>query len=253
METESDEAAAHETTVQGGAILRQLLRRTYVNPNPVLYWGQHEHLSVLCEGQTSIDTDVTGRVYTGFHCKGHAKVEADPDPFSFAMDSDGFRGVHACALNGYLDTLRVLVEQGGAMPFVQTRGGVDALMIARRRGHRHVLDYLMQFEGDRGAELLGTIRKSVEERRQREALANQEFDEGSLASAQELTLEEALRRREERLAEAMAKALEVSLLVLEQKAKPVETLPRKIWRAEWVQLDQKRGVGFYPRKPFHDE
>uniref|UniRef100_A0A7S2W1F5 Uncharacterized protein n=1 Tax=Rhizochromulina marina TaxID=1034831 RepID=A0A7S2W1F5_9STRA len=243
-----DEAAGKEAA--GGAVLRQLLRRTYVNPNPVPYWGDHSELQVLCEGATSIDSDENGRAFAAFHCKGHGKVEADPDLFAFAMDRDGFCGVHACALNGFLETLQALVEHGGAMPFVQTRAGVDALMIARRRGHHHILDYLTQFEGEQGVERLALIRKAVEERRQREALANEEYSQESLSSVHEFSLEEAQRRREERLAEAKAKALEASRMLFETKAKPVETLPRKFWQAEWVQLDEKRGVGFYPRKPF---
>ena len=75
---------------------------------------------------------------------------AEPEEFAAVIDSDGVTGVHACALNGYYDTLVQLVEEGGADPFVQTRSGIDALMMARRRGHRKILKYFEELQSDGG-------------------------------------------------------------------------------------------------------
>ena len=122
------------------AITLQAIKTVRVNPAPVDYWGDNEELTQLFAGEKNISTDPrTGQAAKmTFTCHAHAVVAEDPEAFASAVDPDGVTGVHACALNGYVDTLKLLVEEGGADPFVQTRSGIDALMMARRRGHREV-------------------------------------------------------------------------------------------------------------------
>jgi len=215
--------------------------------------------SQLFEGHLEIRTvdAKTGRTEVRFVCDNHAKVIADPDRYSLAVDEDGICGVHACAINGYLETLRALVELGGASPFAQARGRVDALMMARRRGHHHVLEYLESFEGERGAARLAEIAAQVEARRLREAGERAALlgeEEGSIDEAPTLDTEEIQAQKAEKAAEARAAAVEASMRAIQASAaKKVELLPRKIWRAEWCQIDDSRGVGFYPRKPLAEE
>jgi hypothetical protein len=255
--------------------LRKVLTTTSVNPSPVPYWGdaeRHPNLAKLFEGRVQLVTAQLDGTPTRssaasaapgpattitFVCTHHKAVVADPDAFSGAEDGESINGVHACALNGYLETLQVLIEEGGALPFKKARGGLDALMIARRRGHESVLEYLSTYEGRGGAQKLVKIQQRVAERRRREAaeraLLEGDFDGGSQSSGPSMTGEEAQKMREEKAAVARAAALERSMLAIQQEeVKVVELLPRKIWRAEWAQIDDNRGVGFYPRKPFAD-
>ena len=46
-----------------------------------------------------------------FICDAHAAVVAEPEEYAAVVDPDGVTGVHACALNGYYDTLVELVEE----------------------------------------------------------------------------------------------------------------------------------------------
>jgi len=248
----AEESSQEALKVNGAAFLRRALRKTHVNPKPVPYWGSESRLTELFAGEAMVETtdeDPTPRCI--FVCTAHQAVVDNPDFFAAATDSDGLTAVHACALNGYLDTLKVLVEDAAAPPFAKTRSGIDTLMVARRRGHRHILQYLVTFEGQHGAAKFLEIQQRVEERRRREeAAARLAQDGGSLDSMESLSMEEAQRQREARMQEAKAAALEKSMLALQEKVKVVELLPFEIWRAERVQMDKKRGVAYYPRKAY---
>lgn len=245
--------------------LRKILMTTSVNPSPVEYWGSAVHypnLAKLFSGHAQLVTapgSEAGAPRTTtviFLCNNHKSVVADPDAYSSVEDTELINGVHACALNGFVDTLKVLIEEGGALPFKKARGGLDALMIARRRGHESVLNYLSTFEGQGGAQKLIKIQQRVAERRRREAAerALRDGDGTSQSSEPSMTMEEVQKKREEKAAAARQEALDRSMLAIQQEeVKAVELLPRKIWRAEWFQMDENRGVAFYPRKPFADQ
>jgi hypothetical protein len=244
--------------------LQRILQQTSINPQPVAWWGTRSHaLADLFPGFMVCFTDSEGMTKVRFECSNHSTVADDPDKYAMVADDDGFSSVHACALNGYLDTLRVLVEEGGANPFAQTRHRIDALMLARRRGHASILEYLTDFEGRDGAARLSEIGDRVRERKRRtaEALAkltktaveSDESDEGSVVSDPGRPTVTGLQARAAKAAEARAAALAAAMKALEQvPAKAIERLPRTVWRAETVQLDEERGMGYYPRKPFAD-
>ena len=257
--------------------LQRILGLSAVNPNPVQYWGIQEEndgagglrpsaLAQLFSGQVQLRTDpASGLTRPHYVCFSHADVLADPDRFAGAVDEDGLTGVHACAINGFLETLQVLVELGGAAPFAQARGRVDALMIARRRGHKHILTFLTSLQGDRGSDRLAAIAASVAERRAKEAaekaalLSNDDAgDDGgaSLASslaAQTTASEASVARRVEKAAAARQAAVERSLkAIAKEQVEELELLPRVAWRGEMIVTDNSRGVGYYPRKPFSD-
>ena len=170
---------------------------TSVNPSPVEYWGSAVHypnLAKLFSGHAQLVTapgSEAGAPRTTtviFLCNNHKSVVADPDAYSSVEDTELINGVHACALNGFVDTLKVLIEEGGALPFKKARGGLDALMIARRRGHESVLNYLSTFEGQGGAQKLIKIQQRVAERRRREAAERALRDgDGTSQSSEEET------------------------------------------------------------------
>jgi len=67
----------------------------------------------------------------------------------------GLTAVHACAINGYLGLLKVLVDKAEASPLAVAPGlapmmssrlersrGADVMWMAKRRGHKHIVDWL---------------------------------------------------------------------------------------------------------------
>jgi hypothetical protein len=252
------------------AELQKIMSQTRSNPEPIPYWGKQDNMvsqkmSMLFEGRPMLKTDSKeGSNITRVHyyCDNHRAVVADPDAFAMIVDEDGVTGVHAAAINGYLDTLRILIERGGANPFAQVRGRVDALQMARRRGHNEVLEYLSSFQGEAGAQKLIAISAYVQDRRNKlaEQLAQLEgdmsgFEDGNEELEQEEEVEEEEKKKTvEAVAEAREVALRASMKAIQKDVvKSVELIPRKIWRAEWAEIDDKRGVGYYPRKPLAEE
>jgi len=249
--------------------LRRILSQTSVNPEPLSYWGSREDdegkptaLASVFSGRTVLKT-LGDATHATFRCDSHATVAADPDTFALAVDDDGITAVHACAINGYLETLKVLVEEGGASPFAQAKGSVDGLVLARRRGHAPVLQYLSSFASEQGKARLDAIQVQVLERRARKAAvaallerdaeggASDEASTGSQPSVITAVLAE---QRTAKQAEARTQAIAASMAAIQKGAeKEVELLPRKFWKAEYAQIDDARGVGYYPRKPLLEE
>ena len=73
-----------------------------------------------------------------------------------ACEHTGITALHACAINGYLSLMRNLVEFGHCDPLdvaehladffdkrIEKARGADALWMAKRRGHRDCVDYLL--------------------------------------------------------------------------------------------------------------
>ena len=82
-------------------------------------------------------------------------------PYATAIDeSSGIHGIHACAVNGYVELLKAFMELGGVDPLQKATGlsakvawvkrqcgaGVDCLWLARRRGHKGIVDHLLSME-----------------------------------------------------------------------------------------------------------
>jgi hypothetical protein len=250
--------------------LRNILKSTTVNPEPIPYWGPVEDdegnrppLSSMFCGRTILRTFSKTSTRATFQCDYHSAIVANPDAFSLAVDDDGCTGVHACAINGYLNTLKVLVEEGAASPYAKVSGQVDALVLARRRGHKAVLEYLISYADQEGRARFVEIQARVAERRARKAAvaALLERDEGlndddddASTSQPSVTTAVLAEQRTAKQAEARTQALKASMAAIQQDTvKPVELLPRKFWRAEYAQLDDARGVGYYPRKPLAEE
>ena len=255
--------------------LVRILATTSVNAAPVPYWrataedaeGQPSALAQAFAGSTRAKTDADGVTRPHYICDNHAKVVARVDHYALAEpDADGLRPVHACAINGFLDTLKVLVERGGADPFAACRAGkADCRELAKRRGHASSVGaYLAQFEGDVGSGRLASVMAAVAARRVAEAAkravelaaaAAENDDSSSYASTMASPASvEARQQRAMKAAEARERALEASMKAIQTDVVAnVELLPRVFWRAEFVVKDDSRGVGYYPRKPLADE
>ena len=86
--------------------------------------------------------------------KASLEAEGADSIYATAVDPEtGVRPTHACAVNGYASLLKLLVEVGGCDPLAQVlptvpaiRGRRDALWIAKRRGHKKVVEYLKSIE-----------------------------------------------------------------------------------------------------------
>lgn len=221
--------------------LIQSLRVPRVNPEPITYWGDDELLRNLFSGSSQISSE-DGRNKMVFNNNAHELIVANPEMYAAASDADGVNGVHACAVNGYLSTLRCLVECGGADPFSKTTfGGLDAEFIARRRGHRGVIQYLAELQKN-GRKLFKRIRARLE-------AARRGKDVPTLPPPPTISSETSKERRARRAAEARARALKDAHEAM-LRAKTTDGLPRIIWRNEWVQIDEKQSRGYYPRKVF---
>ena len=94
----------------------------------------------------------------------------------------GVTALHACAINGFLSLLRALVEFGRCDPLdvaehladlfdkrIEKARGADALWMAKRRGHRDCVDYLLSLTVVQDA--LGTVHVDT---RTRDRMAKEE-------------------------------------------------------------------------------
>lgn len=252
-------------------------RGTRVNAAPVPYWGggaplveepppgstataaelaaaaQEEAaaqrlLALVFEGTSQLTgaTDGSRRVVRVLTCGAAAAVAAEPELFAGATDADGVTAVHGCALNGYLATLRVLVEEGGADPYVETCDGLDASEIALRRGHVDIVEYL-----DTAHEVVAKIQaeKQAESDRQAHAEATrlEEAARRKQQHAERLVAEESARQTK---AEVVRTAMKKAQVEAEKEAEKdaADTLTHKtVWRTVQIEVDPKRGLGFYPR------
>lgn len=254
QELEQKRKREKEEAIKGMVTLHAAIRTVRINPEPMVYWGKDERLQQLFSGRSQIVSDGASSRQS-FVCTAHEAVVADPEFFASVVDGDGVRGVHACALNGYLETLKVLVEEGGADPFAQTRlGGVDTLMIARRRGHRLVSKYLQALTDDGGARL-EEIRVMVEERKRLRHVQDSLDNLSRAPDSPEKPEYDFEARRKHRAMMAKEKALKATAQP-KKESKSVDAIPRLFWRAEYCQVDKNgpasKHHGFYPRKPFNN-
>lgn len=258
QELEQKRKREKEEAIKGMVTLHAAIRTVRINPEPMVYWGKDERLQQLFAGRSQIVSQGAGEAASTrqtFVCTAHEAVVAEPEFFANVVDGDGVRGVHACALNGYLETLKVLVEEGGADPFAQTRlGGVDTLMIARRRGHRQVSRYLQSLTDDGGARL-EEIRVMIEERQRLRDVQDSLDNLSRAPDSPEKPDIDFEARRKHRAQMAKEKALKATAQP-KKESKSVDAIPRLFWRAEYCQIDKNgpasKHHGFYPRKPFNN-
>ena len=198
------------------------------------------------KGQTKI-VSRDGRTFLESKCVAHAEIVEDPDDFVNALDTDGINCVHGCALNGFLSTLEVLVQYG-ADPLQKTFDGIDALQIARSRGHHDITAYLENIEP-----VLRAVaeRKAAEEQARLDLIARREA--ANQARREEM---QAKMRAEEKArqmkADAKAAALKKAQLeakAREEAARGIDPMERVIWAQERIDIDTRRHIGFFPRRP----
>jgi hypothetical protein len=124
---EEEEAAPRMLVLTMGKALDKYSGR--INAHPVAWWGDpdepdHELLKTVFSAERTLmrtsRVEIEGeatRISTTLRHQsaGHAAVLESPKAFADARDAQtGVTALHGCAFNGYLDTMRLLVEKGGA-------------------------------------------------------------------------------------------------------------------------------------------
>ncbi|KAH8062045.1 hypothetical protein JL721_8764 [Aureococcus anophagefferens] len=158
------------------------------------------------------------------HDKILADIEASGKDSAFAAAVCPFSGVtalHACAINGYLSLLKVLVEKCEMSPLVCAGGlssmmssrlehvrGADAMWMAKRRGHKHVIEYMKTLP----------IVKQATVSLEKQLVVMEAAHKEAVAEAKERAVEEAARKAEE----------EARLAAEEKKRKEKEKAQRKM-------------------------
>lgn len=133
----------------------------------------------------------------------------------------GVNALHACAINGYVSLLRALIEKGELSPLSVAVGlngllnsrlehvrGADVLWMAKRRGHKHILDYL------RTLPVVKQVTASVE----KQLVVIEAVHKKALEEARAKAIEEARLRAEE----------EARVAIEEKKRKEKEKAQRKM-------------------------
>ncbi|KAH9940598.1 hypothetical protein B0H21DRAFT_794571 [Amylocystis lapponica] len=80
-----------------------------------------------------------------------AVQSGDVEPFALANDASsrtGLTALHAASSRGYLDIVKWLVEECGAMPDIEDKEGETALHKAALHGHLHIVQYLLPERAD---------------------------------------------------------------------------------------------------------
>lgn len=133
----------------------------------------------------------------------------------------GINAMHACAINGYLSLLKVFIEKGEMSPLTVATGlsmllnarlehvrGADVMWMAKRRGHRHIMDYLKTLP------VIKQVLISVE----KQLVVIEDAHKKYLEEARAKVIEEARLRAEEEARQA----------IMERKRKEKEKAQRKM-------------------------
>jgi len=260
-----DDSDAEEEATPKPRSMRDLLEEyaCRVNPRPVEYWGfpeEPDH-ALLCDvfrGRTNIvmrkrteeykrngkkETRVVEYTALASACAKHAQVVAAPEKYAAARDAQtGVTAVHACAFNGYAETLKALLDVGGADAYARTACGVDAFEIARRREHADVEAVLADVEAARLAREAALRQAPIDEQlaKQRaleaEARAKRMEEMNRVEDAKRRMLEEEARRARQRAAEERA-----------WKRLGIVPTRRTKWKGITIDVDERRGVGYFPK------
>lgn len=220
-----------------------------VNPRPVQWWGlvedpSYDLLRQVFAGRSHITKSNTLRHV----CCNHALVIENPGTFARAIDTTSkVTAVHGCAMNGYVETLRVLVEKGGADIFAICADGIDALRIAQTRNHVDVVSYILECQAEECRRRLALPGKeeALAELTQRQARSR----ELKTSLAKQARLEEEKRKllyeEKKRIKERAAQ---------ERAWRELGMVPvrRGRWRSIDVDIDDRKPplkirVGYYPR------
>ena len=255
MDDDADEAA-DAARDHYPPVLRRTVRETFgtVNPSIIPYWASvaeedEETVRLLRTAFMGERRIVTSGVSPKFAYvpTGLAAIQADPGAYVAVADSHGVTAIHGAALNGFLEVVKVLVENG-ADPFERSADGCDAMAIAKARKHERVVTYL---------EHVGPAMRAVREARELEEadrLARGEAKDRADAERR-AAIEEKLRQEAEfrafkqrQKADALAKAQEEARL-REERAQGVDPFVRGEWKTIEIDCDTQRNLGYFPRRP----
>ncbi|KAJ1447961.1 hypothetical protein M885DRAFT_540903 [Pelagophyceae sp. CCMP2097] len=222
-----------------------------VNARPIEWWGAagvsgHDLLAQLMAPGVTLITKPQGLRHQS---AAQALVEAAPGAYAAARDSDsGICAVHACAFNGYVDALRVLVEAGGADVYAETHDGFDARAVAAERGHANVCEYIDKRASDLEAWALANAPTPEEL-----AAEQARLQRARQAETKRLLLESRL-ETQKHVEEAKRKMLEDDAARAEEHAEEerqwleqgvVPARPYR-WRGIEIEADVRRNIGYFP-------
>ncbi|CAK5275708.1 unnamed protein product [Mycena citricolor] len=114
-------------------------------PSPPQPHATPAQLEALYAAASSGDLPLLKRLFRS------ALDTSNVEPFSLSNDAStrtGFTALHAAASRGYLQIVRWLVEDCGAMADLEDKEGETALHKAALHGHLHVLKYLLPDHAD---------------------------------------------------------------------------------------------------------
>ncbi|KAI6047297.1 ankyrin repeat-containing domain protein, partial [Pisolithus marmoratus] len=97
-------------------------------------------LEALCAAASSGDLVLLKKLFST------ALQGGEVEPFALANDAStrtGFTALHSAASRGFLDIVRWLIEECGAMPDLEDREGETALHKAALHGHLPIIKYLL--------------------------------------------------------------------------------------------------------------
>ncbi|KAI6164748.1 hypothetical protein EDD17DRAFT_1801696 [Pisolithus thermaeus] len=102
-------------------------------------------LEALCAAASSGDLVLLKKLFST------ALQSSELEPFALANDASsrtGFTALHSAASRGFLDIVRWLIEECGAMPDLEDREGETALHKAALHGHLPIVKYLLPDKAD---------------------------------------------------------------------------------------------------------
>jgi len=131
----------HPVYASASDFLKQHSHLQKAKKKAIAYRGSSTHLvDVQNGGLGSLSGPFGG---TG-HQRAFQSLEDDGanSPYATAKDSSGWTALHACAVNGYEDLLRALIEKGKVDPKARCNKGSSALSISKKRGWTNIVDLL---------------------------------------------------------------------------------------------------------------
>lgn len=227
-----------------GSVLAEIADR--VNPRPVAWWGSEddvafEKLSAVFAGRTLIQDEGPRLKHV---CANHNDVAATPVKYTEVVDAASrISAVHACSLNGYVETLRVLLDDGGADFSATTSDGFTAKRIAQLRQHHDIVELLDRAEEKR----LATLTQPATEDDLADAARQTEDLRLSKQCFVEPTRIEATTRHF--LADERARARERQLRDDARYKIGVVPVRRERWKGIDIDVDDRQpsvGLGYYP-------
>ncbi|KAJ8464010.1 hypothetical protein ONZ51_g9875 [Trametes cubensis] len=157
-ETSATQAAEASVALDSPIVHRSPPRASTPTPDPLVQQSQlsqspvpsksHPSAAQLEALHAAAASGDLRRVQTEFR---KAVRTDDVDPFELANDASprtGLTALHAAASRGYLDIVKWLVEECGAIPDIEDKEGETALHKAALNGHLQVIAYLLPGKSD---------------------------------------------------------------------------------------------------------